>query len=137
MQENGIDKRFATGYDELAEGVETIGNFNNEWDIPTWDCVSPSKETVMFSRWIVREFESAVNLIAFFGILGAAISGGVLFWWIFRVPVLIFGGLAVGAIFGFVAVVLVCGLMYIQIEISKNVAAINKKLDDLMTERDQ
>ena len=33
-QEKGIDKRFATGYDELAEGMETIGNFNNEWDIP-------------------------------------------------------------------------------------------------------
>lgn len=29
----GIDKRFATGYDELARGVEAIGNLNNEWDI--------------------------------------------------------------------------------------------------------
>lgn len=33
MQEKGIDKEFTTGYDELAEGAETIGNFNNEWDI--------------------------------------------------------------------------------------------------------
>ena len=33
MQEKGIDKRLAIGYRELAEGVEAIGKFNNEWDI--------------------------------------------------------------------------------------------------------
>jgi len=34
IQENEVDKQFATGYDELAGGVEAIGNFNNEGDIP-------------------------------------------------------------------------------------------------------
>jgi len=34
MQEKGIDKRFATGYDERAGGVDAIGNVNNEVDIP-------------------------------------------------------------------------------------------------------
>ena len=29
----GIDKHFATGYDELAWGVEAIGNLNNKWHI--------------------------------------------------------------------------------------------------------
>ena len=33
MQKKGIDKRFATGYDERAGGVDAIGNVKNEGDV--------------------------------------------------------------------------------------------------------